>query len=773
MGRGRSRIEFENVPPSARGVPSLESDTLLVPGVAPWGPLGPTVCTTWDDFKTKFGGMMASYYAGIAIDQYFRGRGRRGGKVIFNRIFHWDGNGDPATGAKAAAVLSTSDVSPSYAMITGTVLAPFALENNDTLILYIDGEDPANKGTATFTAVAATEQNQLDEPFNIVPDSTMDFSINAGDTQQVTFRSADFDDITAATAEEVAAILNAQLLGVQATVTGAGKRVTLTTDQKGSGASINLVESGGGPYGTDANSIIQFNVATVTGSGDAADASSVSLAEVKAWLEGEAELTGLITVSSDSGYLTIRTNTSGSTGSIHADATSTAETKMGLDTAAHTGTDGGVVATLDVDALYYGTVGNEYSVSVTAATNGETSSFDLVVYRTGYTRPVERHRNLNMDAADDTNYAIAVVNTLSSRSKCIRLEDKLAAGSTLQRRPVNVSTTYLTGGDNGLTGLTTTDYIGSPALRTGLYGFNLTNEGDLLIIPDSTATAVQNAATTYCGETKMGKIVFVPDPPAGSDDDAIVTHVQSLDVSEARTAMYWPRVKIANPDKTLYGLEDNIVVPPSGLIAGRMARNTVEDVKQQMWRQPGNQTYGYLNEATGLETETVLDENVQDYVTDNGINPIVAGLRNVDGRYGVWINDVMAGDRSGNFISVGEIRGVAHLRRTHESYIEEQRTQGNTEVARERVQRTLAKDLSMWTANEVFETKDTNDAFYVNADVPGEGINNAVARDNEEFNVLEGIMTARASRFVKILFTRDSQGTRSRIQKDLAATSGQ
>lgn len=429
-------------------------------------------------------------------------------------------------------------------------------------------------------------------------------------------------------------------------------------------------------------------------------------------------------------------------------------------------------ATLQVDGLYYGALGNVISVKIQDASNEEAGRFDLLVYKSGVLVDGEWYRNLSMLDSDDL-YVEDVINTASTRSKYIAVTDLAlggAPGLAVDERPANIAATLLTTGDNGLAALASSDFIGTVGNRDGLFAFNTVSDGDLLAMPDDTTTASQNLAIAYCESEKKGKITFLTDVPAASDSDAVKTHAEALTASECRSAVLWPRVKIDNPDKTIYGQADTYTVPASGMYAGRIAKNAYTE-KTQMWTQPSNEIYGLLDRAVGLETDEVLEPTVQDFVTDYKVNPILAGIRETDGNYGVWVNDCLLGKTSGNFISMGEQMGVAYLRKTFESYMERHRTQGNTENRRRIIQAAFEAELLKWTAAEAFATTRVSDAFYVNADPEGVGLNNAVVRDAQRLRVLVGVATARPARFIDIIFTRDNRAIESYIQQQLAANS--
>lgn len=424
--------------------------------------------------------------------------------------------------------------------------------------------------------------------------------------------------------------------------------------------------------------------------------------------------------------------------------------------------------TLTVSALYYGSL--TVKVKVQAASDEDATHFDLLVYRGD--ELVEWFRNLSM-LDSDSRYVEDVVNTSSEKSEYITVADNDVGGTgglPADQRPANMSTPVtLTGGNDGLTALADTDYIGGSSFNTGLYAFNLEAQGDKLICPDNTTTTFQNAAASYCENQKKGKMLFITEVPENTTTKASVkAHVQALTASEYRTAALWPHVKISNPNKTVFGKAPQITVSATGLYCARMAKNS-ENEEAQYFTQPGNEIYGLLDAAVDIETDVVLEPSVRDYVVDYGVNSIIKGIRGIDGNFGVWVDDVLLGKTSDNFISVGEASGVSYLRKIFETYMERHRTQGNTEDRRYTIEDALTAELLKWTARGAFASRNPDEAFYVNADPKGESLNNPAVQDAQQLKVLIGLATARPGRFIELLFTRDSRAVESWIQQQLTA----
>jgi len=442
------------------------------------------------------------------------------------------------------------------------------------------------------------------------------------------------------------------------------------------------------------------------------------------------------------------------------------------------------VNTLTVTALYYGTRGNSLRIKIQPASNGTAGLFDLLVYEG--TELLEWFPNLSMlDTA--TRYAETVINTSSEKSKYITVTDLAlggAGGLAADERPEDTTAANgyasgyatLVGGDDGwgTTGaptLVTTDYIGAVSYNTGLYAFNLAEQGDLLFCPDDTSTTFQNAAAAYCEVQKKGKMTFVPDPPDNSDKAGIVVQAVALTASEYRTALLWPRVKISNPSTTIYGAAPQVEVCPSGMYAGRIAKNSTTE-ESAYGTQPMNEVYGLLDLAVDLEStqHEVLEDTVRDYVTDYGVNPIVKGTRATDGNFGIWVDDCLLGKTSDNFKSVGEQRFVTYLRIRGEAYLQRHRGQNNTPERRRTIGEAFEAELAQWLGKGIYASDTASEAFYVNTDPEGESLNNPLVQDEMRMRILVGVATARPGRFIQLMFTRDNRAVESWIQQQLTAT---
>jgi hypothetical protein len=72
-------------------------------------------------------------------------------------------------------------------------------------------------------------------------------------------------------------------------------------------------------------------------------------------------------------------------------------------------------------------------------------------------------------------------------------------------------------------------------------------------------------------------------------------------------AIYWPRVKVLNPTKSVFGPAEQIVVPPSGIVAGVFAR-TDGATPGGVYDPPADIDKGRMFGVLGFETDEVLEE---------------------------------------------------------------------------------------------------------------------------------------------------------------------
>jgi hypothetical protein len=216
--------------------------------------------------------------------------------------------------------------------VLGTEQFPINLDPGDTLIADIDvGGDL----TATFDAAAA-KHTAAAGTFAAMASETMEVQLETGEVQLITFG-------TEATIQAAADLITSQLEGGYAVPQGA-QDVDLFSEVKGTSSRIRTTNVAAGIT----TKLGIANSGDDSGTGDVADINAITFAEAKAVIEADIADTlceldgGALRITSDS----VEEDASSS---VNVNATSTAETKFGLDTTLHTGADADAKQPISVD----------------------------------------------------------------------------------------------------------------------------------------------------------------------------------------------------------------------------------------------------------------------------------------------------------------------------------------------------------------------------------------------------------------------------------------
>ncbi len=731
-----SKVVIQEEEPKIRQIRGAPTSFLFIEGIAEKGPIGTTqVCTSPEEYDKYYGGITANATdLPLAIEGFFENGGQR---CYVNRVVHFTDitNVSTKTSVQATATHQTDDLAASAGTVLGTVAETFALVDGDTLSFKIDG---GASDVATFNAAAATLTAGNTETYALSDGQTLTVKIDGQTTAQtVTFNTSEFVDIGAATAAEVAAVMNAELTGCSVDVNAGAPRIT--SDSKGTDSEIEVT-------GGTANAALGFSTSPVNGTGDAADADAVTVAELKTLVEGD--VTG-VTVTSDGGYFRATSNTTGSSSSVQVEAVSTMDTKLGLDNATHSGADAGAVDTLKIRGKYDGEYGNNLVTEVTAATSGVASEFNLRVLENGVL--AEIFPNVTMDDTA-SNFVEDIVNDAQLGSELIEVEDLDAAVTAPDDRPVNGQQS-LTGGDDGLTGLVDDDYVGSAVSKLGLRAFDLEEQGALLAVPGRATSEVHNAMLTYCAVIRGKRIFAVLDPPANYTAVQIITYVKTTaaiqnTVDSEMGAMYWPRVQVSNPSETIFGKVTDITVAPSGHICGMYAR--VDGMKPGgVYEAPAGLGYGELRGTTGLETEEVNDEAKRDLIYPELINPIdtvVSSRPMCDGSRTL--------KEDGNFPTIGERRGVTYIESSVNAGVQWARHRKIKVATRQRLARSVKSFLLIQMRNDAFASDDPATAFFVDF---SDALNPPSAAFGRQILGRLGVATAKPADFIIIRVSQDTR----------------
>lgn len=741
-GDGASKITIEEEAPRVRqiqGVPT--ADTGMV-AITEKGPVGSSVlCTTFDQWERIFGGDIANGDGCNSARGFFA----EGGQHLYTvRTVHYTDTSTPATKQSAAATIDllTGATAPSAGSSLGVNIGPWNLNPADTLVITIDGGSPA---TATFDAAAAARTSGA-ENFVISNGQTLLVAVDGGSVQTVTFLTGEFVSIGAATAEEVAAVINAKLAGASATVTGGGTTVTITSDRRGTGSIINVT-------GGTANGVLAFTTGALAGTGDVSNIDAVTFSEAKALIE--ADVAGC-TVTSAGGALRISSNTTGGSSTVLVGASSTADDEFGLDNATHTGSTGTAQNTLTIPAKYDGAYGNSLQARIAAATNGEAAAFDFFVIRNGVI--VERFPNLTMDPEAD-RYIETIINDADTGSALIEAIDLALTGTAAERRPANATSALLTGGNDGLSGLVDVDFVGSSAGKTGLYGLDKVSTLSILLVPGRATSAVHNAMISYCEVWRKGQCVTLFDPPANMSAQDVIAYVEttaSLLGSSEYAAIFWPRIQVLNPSSAVYGSAQLITVPPSAIVAGVIARGD-QDEGGVYKPAAGTDGRGTMTSCLGFETDETLDERQRDLIFPKLINPLTT-----DEGLPRYIDGARTLKNTGNFPYLSERRGVIYIEQSIKRGLEFARHRNNDESLRAEIDRTVRLFLIGEMKKKAFRSMNPDTAFFVDF---GRGLNPDSVVFAGKVKGRVGLATQKPAEFINLAFSQDTRA----LEAELAA----
>ena len=632
---------------------------------------------------------------------------------------------------------------------TSTLAGPWGLADGDTLDVTTDLGGPT---TATFNGTKASLTSAA-ETYDMTGDPTLVMAVDNGPDQTLNFPSANFAVPGAATAEEIVEEANQQLTGARFVL------VTLNTVR---------IESDSGGYDSrlqlksgTAISKLGFGATMAFGTGNVANIGAVTFEEVKAVLE--AAVVGIRCTEDSSDKLVLSRSDAGVTGTIDTPS-GTALTKFAFSAGVVTGTTGSPATTGVWSGKTEGTYAAGLVVRIENASSGDADEFNVRFLRSGVLQ--ELWPNLTMGAYDgvtlptDARYVPTIINHATNGSNLLSFADSLIVGTASDRRPAN-GDYALSGGDDGLTGLVDTDFLGDSAGQNGLRALDTIQDASILIVPGRATSAVHNGMTQYCEVTRKGRLFPILDPPSSTTWQGMQTYVKttaSLKNSTEFGAIYWPEILITNPSTSVFGNAETLVVPPSGHIAGMYVRT---DLSQQggVYKEPAGTRRGRLVGAVGVADKDVNREAVRDALYPDNINPIhvpfgqplhVDGSRNLD--------------ITGDFNSISIRRGTSFIEYSLVDGLAWVKHEDLNDDLYEEVDRTVRRFLIGEMEVDAFASKDPDKAFYTDF---GPGLNPETQKRQKKLNGRIGLAWADPAEFVGLIITRDNRALEEELQAQL------
>jgi hypothetical protein len=690
---------------------------------ARWGPIaGETIggvkqkyveSASWAEWRRVFGGFDSDHPGAKYAYWYFQ----CGGQTLYTaRTAHFTDPTDPATvtAARSTYQIKSTQATQTYGTVTSSNTAPFDIADGDTLDFKVDG---GATDTATFNATAATVTDMTSYP---VTGGTGTLSLKVDQetvAQDITFAG------TETTADQIAATINANLVGAKAEVSGG--QVVLTSDKSGTGSYIQVTAN------PSAHPLLTFPTSEQQGTGDAADIDAITIAEIKTVVEGD--VSGVTVTDNGDGTFSVATNTAGSSGSIQVEATSTADDEMGLDNSVHAGVDTSQVNAATADGKYYGTRGDDVSVTVATATSGVAAEFDVLVLESSVQK--ERFFSLTYDTAED------IVNDTASGS------DLITWTKDGDYRPDN-GTYTLTGGDDGLTSIDNADYAGDADAGTGIRCFDSLTNFRVALTDREDYTHVK-AFQDYLGTTRKAIGLLLYDVPYGYSYSQARTYNSSNGLKGYGEfgADFWPYANAPNPDKSVFGSAlKEVPMPASAGVAGRAVFASAQH-DAGFSDEPAGRRLGRFDYATGITDEDANKESVRDKLYPDLINPIRSDE-------GVVFNDgVLVNKVDGNFPTIAQRITACETAHRILNYLDAIRHKGMDDDFYKEAYRNIERILTQRTKAGAYASKIPNEAFYIDFSA-----NKPSLRRKLRCKVKVGIATKDPNEFTDLELGYDERG---------------
>lgn len=748
-----SKVVILEEEPSIPTIAALPSAVTLCLGITERGPIAdPQLLTSFEEYQRVFGGFTLDSDVAVAAYGFFR----QGGTFMWiSRTVHFTDltNTASATAAKGSVMLQNSGSLATPAEVgPGTDVGPFTLADGQ----HIDIDVGAGPVAVTFNGTPAQKPNApAVEPFALVGGETLDVVVN-GVLNVVTFVPTDFAVPGAATAAEVATRINTDISGGKCILTAAPAPFGLILETDGSGNNYTMDVTGG-----TALVLLGFTPGVVTGPGNVGDIAAVLGTEVEALIEAAVGLAGNVDVIvNGTGTISIETVATGAAAQIQVMPSSTVD--FGLDNLVHNGANAAAQNTLLVEGKTPGSYSDDITIVVAAATNGNAQSFNLQVVVSGVVR--ETYTNLSMDDTS-ADFVETVINDINLGSRYIAVTDQGLTPIGI-KRPADGTSAAMTGGNDGLVGITDADYVGNISGPTGLYTFDRIQTGRILIVPGLYTEVVHKGMLDYAEIDRAGSMFCFLDCPPQNTKLQVVSYVTGAGLLEYSEfgAIYWPWIKVGNPAPSVYGSDASITVPYSGWIAGKCAAN--DQRLGGVYEAPAGygEGWGVIRGMTGVEDDPqgqseheCLDERARDYVQSYRINPMnrtSGGLWYIDGHYTL--------KSTGNFPSVGERRGVVFIATTLKEGLAIFKHRFNNRTNRQRAKRSIEQFLIGEMNKDAFRSRNPAEAFYVDA---SDALNPVANQFAGIMTIRIGLATNKPTQWIILLITQDTRA----LEESLAA----
>jgi phage tail sheath protein FI len=257
-------------------------------------------------------------------------------------------------------------------------------------------------------------------------------------------------------------------------------------------------------------------------------------------------------------------------------------------------------------------------------------------------------------------------------------------------------------------------FTGSETARTGINGLVIADDVTMVMVPDLVTAArkedgsidynlwktVQLALINHC-EGQANRMAVLDAPPGMSPQRVKEWRSGEAMYDSAFAALYYPWIEVANPAAT--NGDENILVPPSGHLAGIWART---DDTRGVWKAPANEVV-----RGALSVEIDITKAEQGLLNPDGINCIRAfGTRGIR----VWGARTLSSNTDWTYINVRRLFNM--IETTIMSGTQYAVFEPNDQKLWEGLKRTVGAFLrGLWRDGALFGAT-ADQAFYVKCD---------------------------------------------------------
>jgi len=385
----------------------------------------------------------------------------------------------------------------------------------------------------------------------------------------------------------------------------------------------------------------------------------------------------------------------------------------------------------------------------------------------------ETLRQLSMDPRH-TRYAVRVAGPIpraglslradgrtEGESDFIRLEEVLPtaeAQATLRIGPDILTETLpnsrtrvvgrlLEGGNDRMDMITDNTYIGTDAInpleRTGLYALKNIEEISIVAIPGRTGQTVQQELITHCELMRYRFAVL-----DSRVDDGVAEVQEQRGLYDSKYAgIYYPCLRIADPNPDNPRVPGEISIPPSGHVMGIYARS---DIERGVHKAPANEV---IRGISGLEVKLTKEE--QDILNPRNIN-CLRDFQEMNRGRRVWGARTISSDPDWKYVNVRRLFiFVEHSIDRGTQFVV---FEPNNEQLWERVRRVVSQFLNTVWRNGALMGRTPEEAFFVKADRTTMTQNDI---DNGRLIIHVGVAPVKPAEFVIFRISQFTGGSES------------